>query len=202
MGPDNERLCKVWWKLNHAMGYLLNELLILDMKFANLVPLGRHLYERHDWWPPAPHPPPPPFYFWFSKRDLTMIAYAKFMGFLSVGYFSIGTKFQLSLSPCRIPYYAFNNSIYTSQIFRTKIKIIPYLLQSHLTQLDQLYQTPSPKPGCRKLGLYTCQYTWVHLHPSITDTIAQHQLQYCLWRWKTMHPLNLQFLLIVAGLTG
>ena len=105
----------------------------------------------------------------------------------------------MSLSPCRIPYYAFNNSIYTSQIFRTKIKIILYLLQSHLTQLDHLYQTPSPKPGCRKLGPNTCQYTWVHLHPSSTDTIAWHQVQYCLWSWKTMHPLNLQFLLIVAG---
>ena len=32
-----------------TMGYFLNELLILDMKFANLVPLGRHLYERDDW---------------------------------------------------------------------------------------------------------------------------------------------------------
>ena len=29
--------------------YFINELLILDMKFANLVPLGRHLYERDDW---------------------------------------------------------------------------------------------------------------------------------------------------------
>ena len=32
-----------------TMGHFLNELLILYMKFANLVPLGRHLYERDDW---------------------------------------------------------------------------------------------------------------------------------------------------------
>ena len=32
-----------------TMGYFLNELLILDMKFANLVPLGHHLYERDEW---------------------------------------------------------------------------------------------------------------------------------------------------------
>ena len=31
-----------------TMGYFLNELLTLDMKFANLVPLGCHLYERDD----------------------------------------------------------------------------------------------------------------------------------------------------------
>ena len=110
----------------------------------------------------------PPFHFWFSKGDLMMIAYAKLIGFLSVGYFSI-FMFQMSLSPCQTLYYGFNNSIYTSQIFRTKIKIILYLLQSHLTQLDHLYQTPSPKPGCRTL--YTCQYTWVHLHPSSTEII-------------------------------
>ena len=68
-----------------TMGYFLNELLILYMKFANVVPLGRHLYERDDWWLP-----PPFFYFWFPKGDLTMIAHAKLIGFLSVGYFSIG----------------------------------------------------------------------------------------------------------------
>ena len=59
----------------------------------------------------------------------------------------------MSLSPCRIPYYAFNNSIYTSQIFRTKIKIILYLLQSHLTQLNHLYQTPSPSLVVASLDL-------------------------------------------------
>ena len=32
-----------------TMGHFLNEHLILDMKFANLVPLGRHPYERDDW---------------------------------------------------------------------------------------------------------------------------------------------------------
>ena len=32
-----------------TMGYFLNELLILDMKLANLVPLASHLYERDDW---------------------------------------------------------------------------------------------------------------------------------------------------------
>ena len=29
--------------------YFLNELFILDMKLANLVPLGHNLYERDDW---------------------------------------------------------------------------------------------------------------------------------------------------------
>ena len=32
-----------------TMGYFLNELIILDMKFANIVPLWRHLHEQDDW---------------------------------------------------------------------------------------------------------------------------------------------------------
>ena len=31
------------------VGYFLNGLLILDMKFANSVLLWHHLYGRHDW---------------------------------------------------------------------------------------------------------------------------------------------------------
>ena len=33
-------------------GYLLNGLSILELKFANLAPLWRHLYRRDDLWPP------------------------------------------------------------------------------------------------------------------------------------------------------
>ena len=34
------------------VGYFLNGLLILDVKFANSVLLWHHLYGRHDWNPP------------------------------------------------------------------------------------------------------------------------------------------------------
>ena len=49
----------------------------------------------------------PPFLFWIFKGDLTIVVYAKFYGFLTTGYFEMDFKFQMSLSPCRIPYYAF-----------------------------------------------------------------------------------------------
>ena len=58
------------------VGYFLNELSILYMEFVNLAPLWRHLYGRDD-----------RFFISNSKGDLTMMAYAKSHGFLSLGYF-------------------------------------------------------------------------------------------------------------------
>ena len=43
--------------------------------------------------------------FRISEGHLIMIAYAKFRGFLDVGYFSN------RLSPCRISYYAFSDAV-------------------------------------------------------------------------------------------
>ena len=60
------------------VGYSLNGLSILDVKFANLVPLWPYLYRQDDW--------RPPFLSWIFK-DVPMIAYAMFYGFLTEGYF-------------------------------------------------------------------------------------------------------------------
>ena len=47
----------------------------------------------------------PPLLFWIFKGDLTVIDYAKFNEFLYAGYFfEIDYKFEMSLTPCRIPY--------------------------------------------------------------------------------------------------
>ena len=61
------------------MWYPFNGISILGVEFATLVTLSRHLYGRHDW--------RPLFLVWIFKRDLTIIAYAKFDEFLIVGYF-------------------------------------------------------------------------------------------------------------------
>ena len=50
-------------------GYFLNGLSIVDVTFASLAPLWRHLYGQD-------HTSDPPFLFWISKGDLTRIAYA------------------------------------------------------------------------------------------------------------------------------
>ena len=43
-GPDNERFDEIL-----IVGYFLNTLLILDVKFANLAQHWRHLSGRDDW---------------------------------------------------------------------------------------------------------------------------------------------------------
>ena len=63
------------------VGYFLNGTSILDVKLANLVPLWP-TYTRDDWWTP--------FLFWIFKVYVMMIAYKKFNGFLTLGYFFNG----------------------------------------------------------------------------------------------------------------
>ena len=59
------------------VGYFLNALSILEVKFANLAALSRHLYGRDDWWPP------------FFKGDLTRTFLQSFMEFLLWGIFQM-----------------------------------------------------------------------------------------------------------------
>ena len=51
----------VWFGEILTMRYFLNGLPIIDLKFADLVPLWRHLYGLHDWWVVTLS-----FYYWFS----------------------------------------------------------------------------------------------------------------------------------------
>ena len=57
-------------------GYILNGLSILDVKFANIVPLWSHLWGRDHWWPP--------FFIWDFQRGSDLFSCIVFISLTSI----------------------------------------------------------------------------------------------------------------------
>ena len=143
-------------------------------------------------------PPPPPFLFFIFKRGSNDDSLCKVYWISICGLF---LNWTLSFR-CHCHLVEYHTMLLTIQFIQAKYLELKSRLFPIFFKLDHLYQTPSPQPSCRKLGVHSCMsvhLSTVHLLPTSTDTIAWHQLQYCLWSWKTMQPVNLQFLLTVDG---